>query len=442
MQDNDDAGRKKALAAADAIASTANSVRIVLLPGLPGSGDVSDWLDAGRTVAELQEICRETLAWTPEAGAPKVQGQKKPKDAMLHFECMADIDSEPVEWIWPGYIARGKLTLVAGDPGIGKSQLATDIAARITKGAPFPNTGAGAVGSVLMLSAEDGASDTLRPRLEAANSDLAKVHVLRAVEADDGKQRTFSLQADLASLGEKVTAIGDVNLVIIDPITSYMGMIDGHRTTDVRAVLEPLAAFAERHNVAVLAISHPPKATQAKALHAVTGSLAFVAAARLVFLAIEEPETTTGRRLLLAVKNNLGPKAKGLGFRLEHRIVKKGIAASRVTFDTVPVTLTADQALATAGAGTTTKALNEAVEFLKLELGEGPRTAKELKASAGEAGISWSTVRRAQEKLGIKPVKAGLNDGWEWNLPKNAPEGDQPDSEGVQFQAVSAFEDA
>jgi putative DNA primase/helicase len=157
--------------------------------------------------------------------------------------------------------------------------------------------------------------DTLCPRLEAAGADLERVRALKAVIAED-KQRTFSLQADLTALGEKVRAIGDVSLVIIDPITSYMGKIDSHQTTDVRGVLVPLAAFAEKFNVAVLAITHPPKASQVKALHAITGSLAFVAAARLVFIAVEEPETSSGRRLLLAVKNNLGPPAAGLGFHL------------------------------------------------------------------------------------------------------------------------------
>src|SRR5260370_36421057 len=101
--------------------------------------------------------------------------------------------------------------------------------------------------------------------------------------------------------------MGDVALIIIDP---YRGKIDGHQTVDVRTVLEPLAAFAEKHDIAVLAISHPPKATQSKALHAVTGRLAFVAAARLVFIATREPQTE--RRLFLPVKNNLRPRAAGL----------------------------------------------------------------------------------------------------------------------------------
>src|SRR5262249_36527587 len=118
--------------------------------------------------------------------------------------------------------------------------------------------------------------------------------------------------------------VGDVALVVIDPITSYMGSkIDSHRVTDVRAVLEPLAAWAEEHKVAVLGITHPPKNAPAKAIHALVGSIAYVAAARVVFLAIEEPGSE--RRLLLAVKNNLAPPAPGLGYALVQTIVSKGI---------------------------------------------------------------------------------------------------------------------
>ena len=132
-------------------------------------------------------------------------------------------------------------------------------------------------------------------------------------------------------------------LVIIDPITSYMGTrIDSHRTTDVRGVLEPLGRFADEAGVAVLAITHPPKAAQGSAINSFTGSLAFVATARMAFIATEEPETE--RRLLLPVKHNLGPKAPGLAYRFEQRIVSKGIVGSHIAWDIAPVTVTADEA--------------------------------------------------------------------------------------------------
>jgi hypothetical protein len=196
--------------------------------------------------------------------------------------------------------------------------------------------------------------------------------------------------------------------------------IDSHHNTAVRAVLEPLATWAEQHHVAVLGITHPPKSAPAKALHAIIGSIAFVAAARLVFLAIKEPNGK--RNLLLAVKNNLGALADGLGYILEQTIiskgiVSKGIVASRIAWDNTAVTITADEALA----ATTRKdgpALNEAKDFLRQELAAGPRAQKEIEEDAKGAGITMGTVRRAQKALGIKPRKNGLAGGWSWQLPE------------------------
>ena len=163
--------------------------------------------------------------------------------------------------------------------------------------------------------------------------------------------------------------------------------VNSHRTTNVRAVLELLTSFAAAHNVAVLAITHPPKAPQAKAIHVATGSLAFVAAARLAFLAIKEPQTE--RRLLLPIKNNLGALAPGLGYSLVQHIVSKGIVGSHVAWDIVPVTITANEA-------------------------------EEIQSAAKGAGLAWRTVQRAKKKLQIKPNKNGLDGGWAWTLPKSA----------------------
>jgi hypothetical protein len=153
-----------------------------------------------------------------------------------------------------------------------------------------------------------------------------------------------------------------------------MGKIDSHRTTDVRAALEPLADFATQYHVAVLAVSHPPKNAPTNALHAVTGSLAFVAAARLVFIAIDEPDSD-GRRLVLSVKNSLGKLATGLGYRCAQRSVSKDIVASYIVWDNLPVTMNANQALAATaenakhGGGAT----HTATEFLRDVLEGGPR---------------------------------------------------------------------
>ena len=271
------------------------------------------------------------------------EGGNTKSNGGLVFERMDTMQPEAIDWIWSGYLARGKMTLLAGDPGVGKSQISLDMAARISRGAVWPDGTIAPLGSVLLLTAEDAARDTVRPRLDAVGADLTRIHRLKSVIVDE-KLTTFSLQRDLAALSQKVKELGDVGAVIIDPITSYLGTeLDSHRTSSVRAVLEPLADWAEMHKVGVLGITHPPKAAQAKAMHAVTGSLAFVAAARLVFIAVEE--TGTERRLMLAVKNNLGALAPGLGYRLAQTIVSGGIVASHVVYDSLPVSITANEAV-------------------------------------------------------------------------------------------------
>jgi len=334
---------------------------------------------------------------------------------LLEFSRLDQVEPKRVEWLWENRLARGKLTLVAGDPGIGKSQISLDIAARISTGDSWPDGRRAPLGNVVILSAEDSSNDTLRPRLEAAGADLQRVHALQATIIE-GKSVTFSLQAHLEMLGEKLAEIGDVALVDIDPITSYMGKIDGHQTVDVRTVLEPLAAFAERHGSAVLAISHPPKATQSKALHAVTGSLAYVAAARMVFIAAREPQSE--RRLLLPVKNNLGEPAAGLGFSLGQRLVSNNILASHVLWDSAPVSITADEAVA-ASNNEGASAMNEAMEFLREELAHGPQSTQDIKKAAASAGLSWATLRRAKETLEVRSSKAGITKGWAWELPRS-----------------------
>jgi putative DNA primase/helicase len=269
-----------------------------------------------------------------------------------------------------------------------------------------------------MLSAEDSVKDVIRPRLEAAGADLKRVHVINAVLSKDGKRRTFDLQTDLTELRRLVAKIGDVVLVILDPITSYMGSkIDSHRTTDVRSVLEPLSRFAEETGVAVLAISHPPKAAQVKAINAVTGSLAFVAAARMVFMTATEPETK--RRLLLSVKSNLGAAAPGLAYSMEQRTISKGIVGSRIRWDSAPVKITADDALRLSNSDGGRK-LAEAKKATLEALAGGKMSAEQLDDVAEGEDISVVTMRRARTELRkagkIDKTKTGFEGGWEWFL--------------------------
>ena len=179
----------------------------------------------------------------------------------------------------------------------------------------------------------------------AAGADLDRVHFVKMVIDERGKRRTFNLQSDLDALGETLNALQKPQLVIIDPITSYLGKVDAHRTPDVRAVMEPVTALAESCRVGIFAVTHPPKA-QGTAMNAFTGSMAFVASARIAFIVIDEPETE--RRLMLPVKNNVGIKAQGRGYSIAAKIVAENISAPYIIWDDAPVDMTADQALVAA----------------------------------------------------------------------------------------------
>ena len=192
------------------------------------------------------------------------------------YRCASEIAMEPVQWIWPGRVALGKHTCIAGEPGTGKSKLTIDLAARVSMGAPFPcGEGVAPQGSVIILSAEDSDGDTVVPRLHAAGADLGRVNTVKVVEADEGGRRAFNLQADLDALGRMIVKLGDVQLVVIDPISTYLGRgLDSHRNSDVRGVLEPLSEMAERLGVAIVSVTHFSKSAVGnvpKALHRFIG---------------------------------------------------------------------------------------------------------------------------------------------------------------------------
>ena len=327
--------------------------------------------------------------------------------------------------MWPGRVAVGKLTLIAGEAGLGKSQLSIAMAAAVTTGGEWPCCeGRAPQGNVIFLSAEDGAADTVVPRLIAAGADCERVELVSAVH--DGKsRRSFDLSVDLALLEQRISTIGNVKAIIIDPISSYLGTkVDSHVNAAVRGVLEPLSELAARLGIAILAITHPPKGTGTTAINRFIGSIAFVAAARAAFMVTRDPDDEN-RRLFLPVKNNLAPLGKGLAFRLEQRLVADGIVGSWVAWETETVTITADQALQAAddrggggGAGA------DAEEFLREALAGGALAVIDLKADGKEAGLSWATIRRAKDRLGVVATRESHGrDGagrWTWAMPLSA----------------------
>jgi hypothetical protein len=342
-------------------------------------------------------------AANPGAARTSEQGSKR-----LVVHRASEITPVAVDWLWPGRIAIGKTTLVGGDPGLGKSQLAAFIAAIISISGQWPcQEGRAPKRSVMVLCAEDGMADTIVPRLMAAQADREKITIITAVTETDGSgRRVFNLSKDLDVLEGLIAGIGDVGLVIIDPVDAYLGAgaggIDSHKNAAVRAVLEPLSELADRLRTAVLAVTHFSKQAGGKAMYRFIGSIAHIGSARVAFAVVADAENE-GRVLLLHAKNNLAPPQKGLAFRLEQHLVADGVIGSTVVFESEHVTVTADEALAADGDVETRSAKEDVKNFLADILAQGPQPVSKIEEEAKAAGLLGG-----QQDIGqSKPFPAG-----------------------------------
>jgi hypothetical protein len=325
---------------------------------------------------------------------------------------VADIKAEAVSWLWYPRIAFGKLTLLGGDPGLGKSHIGLDLAATLTSGGTWPDGERRAKReSALIISAEDGVADTIRPRLEAAGADL-----IRCITIDPRKVWPgFSLVRDIGKLDVELARNSDIALIIIDPISAFLGETDSHNNADVRAAPTPLCELAERHRVAVLAITHLRKGGEGNALMKFMGSVGFTATARAGYVVTKAKDDPT-QRWFLPCKNNIGPERSGLAFTIEGTRVKCGIETSRIIWDKQPVNVTADEALRPQQEEAAPKR-SAATTWLADLLSKGPVPVKRIEQDADGAGFSWRTVRRAADEMDIKARKIGVREGWAWSLP-------------------------
>jgi hypothetical protein len=274
----------------------------------------------------------------------------------------------------------------------------------------------------VILSAEDDAADTIMPRLIAADADVSRVHIVERVHAiaTDGTPgiRGVDLGRDIAALEALLESIGDVVLIVVDPITAYLGRTDSHVNAEVRGLLMPLTQLAELYGAAIIAVTHLRKSAASEALLAVTGSLGFVAASCAAYLAVKDA-SDSARQLWLPVKNNLGPDLPGLAYRIVPCEIANGIATSRVEWETEPVTITADSALGAHANHDECTERDAAAEWLRELLSIGSVPAREVQAEAKSAGHSWATVRRAKDVIGVRVKRDGFGKGgaWRWSLP-------------------------
>ncbi len=334
------------------------------------------------------------------------------------FRRVSDVKAKPINWLWPDRIARGKVSMIAGNPGLGKSQITASLSAIVSIGGQWPvDLTPCKTGNIIILSAEDDVADTIRPRLEAAGADLTKIYILDAIriQSDDGKETLapFNLKTDLYALESMVRDIGSVALIVIDPITAYLGTTDSHKNAEIRGLLSPLSDMAGRHESAIVCVSHLNKGGNSDAMMRITGSLAFVAAARAAYLVAQDED----RRVFLPMKNNVGNDKTGLAFTIEGADLGNDILTSRVVWHDDVVNMSADEVLTKSIDPEERNALDDAKLFLKDLLTNNPTPAKQVYKEADQAGHAKRTIQRAKDALGIKSGKTRFDGQWQWSLP-------------------------
>ena len=328
----------------------------------------------------------------------------------------------PIDWLWPHWLARGKLHLIAGAPGTGKTTIALAVAAILTCGGLWPDGMRASLGTVCVWSGEDDPADTIAPRLKAAGADMARVHLIEGTVID-GERCPFDPARDMPTLRASLAGLPDLALLIVDPIVSAITG-DNHRNNEVRRGLQPLVDLGADLGIGVLGITHLSKGTAGRdPLERVTGSLAYGALARLVWLAAkqEADESRPERRVLMRGKSNIGPDAGGFEYTLEQAEMAElpGAAVSRVQWGN-PVTGAAREVLAEIEPGgdpEERRDRRDAAEWLRDLLTGEVLPAGEVKRQADAHGFPWRTVQRAMRDLGVISKREGFGQKATWRLP-------------------------
>ena len=351
------------------------------------------------------------------------QTAKQETHEMVSKRCVSlvqcsTIEAKPITWIWNGFIPQGKLTLLAGAGGTGKSTLAFSFAGTISNGGQWPDgSPCIASGNVLIWSSEDDPADTIVPRLMAVGANLYRCGIVSGTIDENGLRSPFDAARDMERLRETINGIGGASMLIIDPIvTAVVG--DMHKANDVRRSLQAIVDFAAEMNCAVLGITHFAKGTAGKnSAERVIGSQAFAALARMVLVAAKEEDSD--RRVFTRAKSNNSVDTGGFSYTIEAGTLAGGIEATRIAWGEAlqgssRSILSEVEGEANEEAGQ----LGAAKQFLITTLRNGPAPSKELLEHAREGyGVSAITLRRAQKELGIVATKSTFAGGWNWSLP-------------------------
>lgn len=351
----------------------------------------------------------------------------RPLRPALQIGIRADqVQTQRIAWRSRGRIARGKMTILDGDPGLGKSTLLMDWAARVSRGDPLPDGDPQDERGVLLICAEDDPADTIVPRLMAAHADLKQITILTELPITDeagnipepDARRLVNLPLDVPLIEQAIVAL-DIGLVIIDPLFAFLDPeLRANSDQDVRAALTPLAAALQRTNASAILVRHLNKSASGNALYRGGGSIGIIGVARFGLI-VARARDDRDARVLASTKGNLGPPPPSLGFRIEGvdgedvaRVVWTGIVHDSAD-DLLGDTLASDEQKEQA---------NTAEDFLAQYLSGGPATRQSITADAKRVGISTRAIDRAKQRLGIQHTRLGKHLGpaeaiWVWHLP-------------------------
>jgi archaellum biogenesis ATPase FlaH len=322
----------------------------------------------------------------------RIKKAQEPPEERVNLTRLQNIRQEGLSWLWPGRIAVGKLCVIAGDPGLGKSLLSLDIAAHASRGAPWPDeSGFAPVTSVLLLSAEDDFVDTIRPRLVAAEADLDRVFAVTGVVSGSGggeTERMLDIVLDLERLQVAIEEVPPPRLLVVDPISSFLGTASENSNAEIRSLLQPVTKLAKDTSTAIVLISHLRK-SEGSNLHRIIGSIAFAAVARSAFV-VQAANGPGGReRRLIPVKNNQGGAKGAIRFRVEEH----------PTYPQPCIVWGAEEPhegleISQVGPGRPESLSPATVDWIKSRLREGPATMRELRDALGESAPSRYVLYR------------------------------------------------
>ncbi len=373
----------------------------------------------GAKQTENQPVSDHTLNESTQI-SPAQNGNGKPQLPIGRWA--SEVKPEDIDWLWPLYVARGVVTIIEGDPTVGKTPALIDLASRITRGREWPDGSPGVSGSVVILNAEDGEGVLTRPRLDAAGADVSRVLVFDGWLGEGDDKRFMSLPNDM-KLIEDTMKQTRAALLVVDTLNAFLANsgIDVKSDTDVRRVLMEFKRLAERYNIAVLIVRHLTKDSKnTNPLYRGAGSIAFLAASRAVLLVgfdpTDEEPNPDHRRRVMAPSRCLSERAPSLAF---NTVQRTGDKQPHVEWDGT-TDLTAQDLLTPVEKprGRPGDARARARDFLLRYLKDGPRAHADVIDAAAAEGIKESTLDRAKNEAGVVSYKdkTSFDGGWVWTL--------------------------